>query len=71
MVQAGLVDELGGDYGLELADLAGEEGVPDAEPACCLLAAPSRLDNRCTVGSGGSGRPWIRGQSFKLTGCTR
>jgi hypothetical protein len=28
---------------LELADLAGEKGVPDAEPACCLLTAPSRL----------------------------
>jgi hypothetical protein len=36
--------ELGGDDGLELADLAGEVGVPDAELACCLLAAPSRLD---------------------------
>jgi hypothetical protein len=24
-----------------------------------------------TVKRGGSGRPWIRGQSYKLTGCTR
>lgn len=25
---------------------------------------------RCIVWGGGSGRLWIRGQSFKLTGCT-
>jgi len=42
-----------------------------AARAAALVGAPSRLDNRCTVESGGSGRPWIRGQSFRLTGCTR
>ena len=31
--------EFGADDGLELADLAGEEGVPDAELACCALEA--------------------------------
>jgi hypothetical protein len=31
--------EFGADDGLELADLAGEEGVPAAEPACCALEA--------------------------------
>ena len=31
--------EVGADDGLELADLAGEDGVPDAELACCALEA--------------------------------
>lgn len=31
--------EFGADDGLELADLADEEGVPDSELACCALEA--------------------------------
>lgn len=42
--------ELGADDGLELADLAGEEGVPDAELACCALEAVSAYRLTCRAG---------------------
>src|SRR5271168_1311183 len=59
--------ELGADDGLELADLVGEEGVPDAELACCALEAGLPGDRQespdALLGTWvGEGVPDVRGE---------
>jgi hypothetical protein len=59
--------ERGADGGLELADLAGEDGVPDAELAGCVLEAGLAGDGEepadALLGAwAGEGVPGIRGK---------
>jgi hypothetical protein len=70
-------DEAGRRLGLPSGELPGQLGDPGSRPGRGLPQRRSGLmgeehhDWGGIVCSGGSGRPWIRGQSFKLTGRIR